>query len=524
MKILSFADLGLCSELVKAVSEIGYTTPTPIQTQAIPVVLKGGDVMGSAQTGTGKTAGFALPILQKLMTHANSSPSPARHPVRALILAPTRELAIQNETSIKAYAKYTKLRSTVVFGGVNIKQQTPTLLSGVEVLVATPGRLLDHIEQKTVALNQVEFFVLDEADRMLDMGFIPDIRKILKLLPQKRQSLLFSATFSNEIKKLAGDMLHQPVVVEVARQNTAAETVQQNVCFCETGKKRAALEAIIAERNLWQALCFVRTRQMASQLCRTLKKSGIVADAIHGDKTQAARIETLANFKSGKTQILVATDVAARGLDIEELPIVINYDIPTSPEDYVHRIGRTGRAGAKGIAITLVTPADEEHLTAIEKLIRQKIPRLTLDIPEGASADKPARREKSERVSKEEPRRSKETEDRDRAARYAKNPDQPLPKKKKESAAEPFLISSVYARLLDMRRTQTKTSPVPALLIRKKVTAENAPDKPEEVLLPQLEAEFSEEKKRAKALKKTPKKTARHAAKHQPTRKKAEKP
>ena len=371
----SFEELGLRPEILRAVAEAGYTTPTPIQLQAIPVVLAGKDVMGGAQTGTGKTAGFGLPILHKLSVHANTSPSPARHPVRALILTPTRELAIQVEESIREYGKYTNLRSTVVFGGVDIKQQLPIVRGGVEILVATPGRLLDHIEHKSVYLGQVEILVLDEADRMLDMGFIPDIKRIMALLPPaaKRQNLLFSATFSGEIKKLADELLNEPQLIEVARRNTAAETVDQSAYRVKQEDKRALLVHLCRSRNLWQVLCFCRTKHGASRLARQLEKDGLTTSAIHGDKTQAARIEALTAFKEGKLQVLVATDVAARGLDIDNLPVVVNYEMPHAPEDYVHRIGRTGRAGASGVAISLVDPAEEKYLVEIEKLIKTKV-------------------------------------------------------------------------------------------------------------------------------------------------------
>src|SRR5882672_1350274 len=364
-------ELGLRPELLRAVAESGYTIPTPIQQQAIPLVLAGRDVMGGAQTGTGKTAGFALPILQRLLPHANTSPSPARHPVRALILAPTRELAIQVEEAIKEYGKYTGLRSTCVFGGVDIKQQLPIVRAGVEILVATPGRLLDHIEHKSVNLGQVEIFVLDEADRMLDMGFIPDIKRIMALLPPraKRQNLLWSATFSNEIKKLADQLLNEPQLIEVARRNTAAETVVQSAYNCPQDAKRALLTHIVRSRNLRQVLCFVRTKHGASRLARQLEKDGLETSAIHGDKTQIARLEALSQFKEGKLQVLVATDVAARGLDIDDLPLVINYELPHTPEDYVHRIGRTGRAGASGEAISLVAPEETKFLEEVEKLL-----------------------------------------------------------------------------------------------------------------------------------------------------------
>src|SRR6476661_1665631 len=387
MHATSFAELGLRPELLRAVEEAGYTTPTPIQVQAIPVILAGRDVMGGAQTGTGKTAGFALPILQKLAPMANASPSPARHPVRALILTPTRELAVQVEESFKTYGKYTKLRSTVVYGGVDIKQQLPIVRGGVEILVATPGRLLDHIEQKSVYLGQVEIFVLDEADRMLDMGFIPDIKRIMALLPAtaKRQNLLFSATFSNEIKKLADQLLNAPRLIEVARRNTTAETVSQSVYKVSAERKRALLAHIVTSRNLWQVLCFVRTKHGASRLARQLEKDGLKTTAIHGDKSQPARLEALDDFKAAKVQVMVATDVAARGLDIDDLPLVINYELPYVPEDYIHRIGRTGRAGASGEAISFCSPDEERLLTEIERMLKRSIPVAATD---GIPADR----------------------------------------------------------------------------------------------------------------------------------------
>jgi len=376
MSVTSFAELGLRPELLRAVEEAGYTTPTPIQSQAIPVILAGKDVMGGAQTGTGKTAGFALPILQKLAPMANTNHSPARHPVRALILTPTRELAVQVEESFRTYGKHTNLRSTVVYGGVDIKQQLPIVRGGIEILVATPGRLLDHIEQKSVYLGQVEIFVLDEADRMLDMGFIPDIKRIMALLPvtAKRQNLLFSATFSTEIKKLADQLLNAPQLIEVAKRNTAAETVDQSAYKVPSEAKRSLLEHLVRTRNLNQVLCFMRTKHGASRLARQLEKDGLVTDAIHGDKSQQARMEALEAFKEGKLQVLVATDVAARGLDIDDLPLVVNFELPYVPEDYIHRIGRTGRAGASGEAISFVAPDEEKYLADIERLLKKSVP------------------------------------------------------------------------------------------------------------------------------------------------------
>ena len=458
MNATSFDELGLRPELLRAVAESGYTTPTPIQQQAIPVVLAGRDVMGGAQTGTGKTAGFALPILQKLLPLANTSPSPARHPVRALILAPTRELAIQVEEAVKEYGKHTGLRSTCVFGGVDIKAQLAIVRAGVEILVATPGRLLDHVEQKSVNLSQVEVFVLDEADRMLDMGFIPDIKRIMSLLPPrtKRQNLLFSATFSNEIKKLADELLNQPQLIEVARRNTAAETVTQTAYKIPADAKRALLAHIVRERNLWQVLCFVRTKHGASRLARQLEKDGLATSAIHGDKTQLARMEALEAFKDGKLQVLVATDVAARGLDIDDLPLVVNYELPHVPEDYIHRIGRTGRAGATGEAMSFVAPEEDKYLVEIEKLLKKKVPIVTAEgfdpasvrverperaarAPRGARSpsavrDSTARETRAPRALAEAPPVRRVTGDERRAEReaaYAKNPDQAADREKR---------------------------------------------------------------------------------------------
>jgi ATP-dependent RNA helicase RhlE len=429
MTVTSFAELGLRPELLRAVDEAGYTTPTPIQAQAIPVILSGKDVMGGAQTGTGKTAGFALPILQRFLPLANSSPSPARHPVRALILTPTRELAVQVEESFRTYGKHTNLRSTVVFGGVDIKQQLPIVRGGIEILVATPGRLLDHIEQKSVYLGQVEVFVLDEADRMLDMGFIPDIKRIMALLPvrEKRQNLLFSATFSGEIKKLADQLLNAPQLIEVAKRNTAAETVSQFAYKVPAEAKRALLEHLVRSRNLTQVLCFVRTKHGTARLARALQKDGLVTDAIHGDKTQQARMEALDAFKEGKLQVLVATDVAARGLDIDDLPLVVNYELPHVPEDYIHRIGRTGRAGASGEAISLVAPDEERYLADIERLLKKKVDVVTADGFDLATA----RFDKPERTSRgrpgERPAHTPRANPGERPARAPREHTKPLP-------------------------------------------------------------------------------------------------
>ena len=369
-----FEDFGLSPDILKALDDLGYVSPTPIQVQAIPLVLEGKDVMGAAQTGTGKTAGYSLPMLQSLLFSANTSMSPARHPVRALILVPTRELADQVFEDVKRYAKYTPVKSAVVFGGVDISSQTSILRAGVEILIATPGRLLDHVQQKNVNLSHTQILVLDEADRMLDMGFLPDLQRIVNLLPKQRQNLLFSATFSNDIKKLARSFMKDPVTVEVARQNATAENVKQTVYRIVESEKNAAVEHLLKDRNQEQVLIFSNTKAGASRLARQLERKGMKASAIHGDKTQAERMATLEAFKSGSIDILVATDVAARGLHIEELPCVINFDLPFVAEDYVHRIGRTGRAGSKGEAISLYSEKDERLLKEIEKLTKRQLP------------------------------------------------------------------------------------------------------------------------------------------------------
>ncbi len=370
---ITFADLGLAPEILRAVTEMGYTKPTPIQAKAIPLVIGGKDIMGGAQTGTGKTAAFTLPILQRILPFASSSPSPAKHPVRALILAPTRELALQVFESVKAYSKHTPLRAMCAFGGVDIKPQIAELKKGVEILVATPGRLLDHVENKSVSFNSVQALVLDEADRMLDMGFIPDVTRILNMLPQQRQSLLFSATFSEEIKKLADTMLTSPVLVEVARRNQVSETITHRVHPVSEYGKRGLLTKLLKSGEIRQCIVFMRTKQGCSRLTRELQRAGIKADAIHGDKSQLDRIKALDAFKAGETHALIATDVAARGLDVDDLPYVINYELPHTPEDYVHRIGRTGRAGKMGNAISLVSAHEVCYLVDIEKLIKRPI-------------------------------------------------------------------------------------------------------------------------------------------------------
>ncbi|MBI5937622.1 MAG: DEAD/DEAH box helicase [Betaproteobacteria bacterium] len=378
----SFAELNLSPEIQRALDDMGYQTPTPIQKQAVPLVLAGRDLMAQAQTGTGKTAAFALPLLQKMLPFANTSTSPARHPVRALVLAPTRELAIQVHESIVAYGKHIPLRSTVVYGGVALGAQTPQLRAGVEVLVATPGRLLDHAGSRMLSLSQVEYLVLDEADRMLDMGFLPDLKRILDLLPKNRQTLLFSATFDDNITRLAQSFLRDPLKVEVARRNTAAETVEQLVHKAREEDKVDALIRVVTAREISQAIVFTRTKLTADRLGRQLQRRGLEVAIIHGDKAQSERLLALEGFKQGKTRLLVATDIAARGIDIVELPCVVNYELPYSPEDYVHRIGRTGRAGAEGMAVSLVAPDEERLLAAIEKFINR--PLVPTPLPEVA--------------------------------------------------------------------------------------------------------------------------------------------
>jgi ATP-dependent RNA helicase RhlE len=371
---LAFAQLQLAAPLARAVAEMGYESMTPIQAQAIPVVITGKDVMGAAQTGTGKTAAFSLPLLHRLMKFENASTSPARHPVRALVLLPTRELADQVAQQIKLYAKYTDLRCAVVFGGMDMKPQTLELKAGIEVLVATPGRLLDHIEAKNAVLNQVEYVVLDEADRMLDIGFLPDLQRILSYLPKTRTTLLFSATFSPEIKRLANSYLQNPVTIEVARSNATASTVEQHFYSVPEDAKRHALHQILKSRGMKQAFVFVNSKLGCARLARALERDGLRTAALHGDKSQDERLKALDAFKKGEVDLLVCTDVAARGLDIKDVPAVFNFDIPFNAEDYVHRIGRTGRAGAQGLAVTFVGGGNDARLLAdIEKLIKTKL-------------------------------------------------------------------------------------------------------------------------------------------------------
>ena len=408
----SFSNLSLAEPLARAVAEMGYETMTPIQEQAIPVVLQGKDVMGAAQTGTGKTAAFALPLLQRMMKHENASTSPARHPVRALVLLPTRELAVQVAEQVKLYAKYTNLTSAVVFGGMDMKPQTAELKKGVEVLVATPGRLLDHIEAKNTVLNQVEYVVLAEAHRMLDIGFWPDLQRILSSLPKQRITLLFSATFSPEIKRLAASFLQDPVTIEVARSNATASTVEQHFYSVSADDKRRALHQILKGRDIKQAFVFVNSKLGCARLARSLEREGLKTTALHGDKSQDERLKALESFKQGEVDLLVCTDVAARGLDIKDVPAVFNFDVPFNAEDYVHRIGRTGRAGASGLAVTLVSSSDARLVGDIEKLLKKKIDIETLaydDAPRPSSrssydSPRPERNERSERPERSEQR------------------------------------------------------------------------------------------------------------------------
>ena len=373
---MSFNELGLSKPLLKAIEDQGYTTPTPIQKQAIPLILTKQDLLAGAQTGTGKTAGFTLPLLEML---TQNKVQVKRLQVRALVLTPTRELAAQVEESIKIYGKYLPLKSTVVFGGVGINPQKALIKKGIDILVATPGRLLDLVSQGSLDLGAVEYFILDEADRMLDMGFVHDIKKVLKLLPSNKQTLLFSATFSDSIKQLAQGLLHKPALIEVARRNTSSEMVSQAIHFVDKGRKPELLSHLIGSNNWKQVLVFTRTKHGANKLTKKLESDGIGAAAIHGNKSQGARTKALADFKSGDIRVLVATDIAARGIDIDQLPHVVNFELPNVAEDYVHRIGRTGRAGNEGEAVSLVCVDEHDLLKGIEKLIKKDIKKVHID-------------------------------------------------------------------------------------------------------------------------------------------------
>ena len=407
---MSFDKLGLSDPILKAISDKGYSTPSPIQAKAIPPVLDGKDVMAAAQTGTGKTAGFTLPILHMLSSGERAKPNNTR----TLILTPTRELAAQIQESVETYGKHLPLKSTVVFGGVKINPQMMKLRKGVDILVATPGRLLDLYGQNAIRFDQLEVLVLDEADRMLDMGFIHDIRKILKLLPSQRQNLMFSATFSNDIRKLAKSIVNNPVEVSVAPPNTTAEKVEQRIHPVDKKRKAALLTKLIKDNSWYQVLVFTRTKHGANKLTKQLDKSGINAAAIHGNKSQGARTKALAEFKKGKIQILVATDIAARGLDINQLPQVVNFDLPNVPEDYVHRIGRTARAGKEGCAVSLVSADEHKQLCDIERLIKTQLPREYIDdfepdhdVPESGPNRRPQKQNKSKANNKGQSRTQK---------------------------------------------------------------------------------------------------------------------
>ena len=384
---MSFSALGLSDPIVRAVAEHGYTEPTPIQKSAIPAVLDGRDLLAGAQTGTGKTAGFVLPLLQRLHAQIAQSGANTRRRPSVLILTPTRELAAQVEESVRIYGKHTSVQSTVIFGGVGMQPQVERLARSLDILVATPGRLLDHVQQRTLDLSTVSTLVLDEADRMLDMGFIHDVKRVLALLPRKRQNLLFSATFSDDIRRLADSLLNQPLEIEVARRNAPAELVDQRVYVVRKEAKRHLLARLIRHHDWQQVLVFTRTKHGANRLAEQLSKGGISALAIHGNKSQSARTRALAEFKDGSTRVLVATDIAARGSDIKELPHVVNFDLPNVPEDYVHRIGRTGRASMSGEAISLVADEDLPLLAGIERLIRRKLPRATLSTEDSAELE-----------------------------------------------------------------------------------------------------------------------------------------
>src|SRR5690349_15160045 len=454
---LKFSSVGLDPTLQRAVADQGYTVMTPIQAKAIPYVLAGRDIMGAAQTGTGKTAAFSLPLLHKMLPHANSSMSPARHPVRALVIAPTRELADQVAANIKGYAAHSKLRVAVVYGGIDMKPQTLELKQGVEVLVATPGRLLDHIEAKNCVLNQVEYVVLDVADRMLDIGFLPDLQRILSYLPKQRQTLLFSATFSPEIKRLAESYLQDPIMVEVARPNATASNIEQHFYSVSTDDKRRAVLKLLKERQIAQALVFVNSKLGCARLARSFERDGLRTNALHGDKSQDERLKALDAFKRGDVDVLVATDVAARGLDIVDLPAVFNFDVPFNAEDYVHRIGRTGRAGQSGLAMTLVTREDNRLVADIEKLIKKKIELEPLELDD----DRPRRDPRAERRRSGDDDEQREPRSRGRSTAYApaapRAPVDPFFEK-------PYEASSDAAAMWDTQPAPLKSQPEPRTL------------------------------------------------------------
>ncbi|MEH2077556.1 MAG: DEAD/DEAH box helicase [Nostoc sp.] len=440
---MDFSTLGLSNEIIRAVTERGYTEPTPIQIQAIPAVLSGSDLLAGAQTGTGKTASFTLPLLHRLSSDKSGKvTSNGYRPIRALILTPTRELAAQVEESVREYGKYLQLNSMVMFGGVGINLQKQRLKNRVDILVATPGRLLDHVQQGTLNLSHIEVLVLDEADRMLDMGFIHDIRRILALLPKQRQNLLFFATFSDKIKALAAGLLNNPKMIEVARRNVTAETIAQKIYQVDRDKKRQLLAHLIRRDNWYQVLVFTRTKYGADRLVKQLGEDRIQALAIHGNKSQPVRTNALAKFKNGSLQVLVATDIAARGLDISELPHVVNFDLPNVPEDYVHRIGRTGRAGASGEAVSLVSVDEYPLLTDIEKLIQQRLPR------EVVAGFGPNPDVQSEAIPNGRQRQHRPKPERDR---YPARTPKPLPRTSAKRKAAPPATNGEASRRFDKR-------------------------------------------------------------------------
>ena len=453
-----FDTLPLDAKLLRAVADQGYASMTPIQAKAIPIVLAGRDVMGAAQTGTGKTAAFSIPLLQKMLRHETASMSPARHPVRALVLAPTRELADQVAANVLAYARHTQLRTAVVFGGIDMKPQTAQLKAGVEILVATPGRLLDHIEAKNCVLNQVEYVVLDEADRMLDIGFLPDLQRILSYLPKQRQTLLFSATFSPEIRRLSQSYLQDPVTVEVARPNATAATVEQHFYSVSDDDKRRAVRQILRQRELQQAIVFVNSKLGAARLARSFERDGLKTTALHGDKSQEERLKALAAFKAGEVDLLVATDVAARGLDIADLPAVFNFDVPFNAEDYVHRIGRTGRAGASGLAVTLVARDDMRGVGEIEKLLRKKIEIEPFELDDERPRRPPRRSEDARRSGDDDDVRRSRADDEPRsAARPAWRP--PLPRSTDPFFDKPYEPSGSGAPAWESAKSAAPATP-----------------------------------------------------------------
>lgn len=443
---MSFTKLGLVEPILRAVAETGYTQPTPIQQKAIPVILTGQDVLAGAQTGTGKTAGFTLPMIQLLST---TTPQKGKRTVRALVLTPTRELAAQVGESVKNYGKYLPLCSTIIFGGVNINPQVNVLRSGVDIVIATPGRLLDHVNQNTVDLSTVQILVLDEADRMLDMGFIHDIKKIFNLLPKNRQNLLFSATFSKEIQTLADSLLNKPELIEVAQRNKTSDRVQQKVHLVSSKHKRAMLSSLIKYNDWEQVLVFTRTKHGANRLSKQLMDDGITADVIHGNKSQNSRTKALKVFKENKVRVLVATDIAARGLDIDQLPHVVNFELPNIPEDYVHRIGRTGRAGNEGEAVSLVCPEEMAFLKNIEKLIKAEIKREEVEgfdtplIKDQTVSTKPARKRPEPKEGTKNNQRQR-PEQKTHNARNTQRPSERKPRNNQNSSSRKTHMSSYF--------------------------------------------------------------------------------